>query len=165
MLSFDDPRWSEFDGGYRVRFDPRPILLKLAGGSNTGEVWHELWEELHHQGDVGLASFAAIPHIVQIYKKLGVVDWNAYAMVSIIELARGRGNNPEVPEWLAKDYFAAIRELAAFGLGQIEKTQDAETVCAILSVIALARGLKMHAKFLVSYSEDELTDMESQAGF
>jgi len=53
MLSFDDSRWKTLAGRYRVRFDPRPQLLKLAANDDAKAAWHELWEELHHQGDVG----------------------------------------------------------------------------------------------------------------
>jgi hypothetical protein len=61
-------------------------------------VWHELWDELHHQGDVGEASYAAVPIIVESYQKRGVIDWNAYAIVAIIELARNERDNPDVPQ-------------------------------------------------------------------
>lgn len=36
---------------------------------------------------------------------------------------------------------------------------------AILNVIAIAKGLRTHGRFLVKYSEDELLDIESRAGF
>jgi hypothetical protein len=88
-----DARWSNMTGGYKMPFDPRPLLKRLETDSDTTEVWHELWEELHHQGDVGEASFAAVPFLVRSYRKRGVLDWNTYAIVAIIELARKEGNN------------------------------------------------------------------------
>jgi len=86
-------------------------------------------------------------------------------MVAIIELAREKGNNPEVPKWLEDDYHRAIRELAEVGATEISGTEDPETARAILSVIAIAKGLRTHGKFLVEYSEDELLDIEARAGF
>ena len=87
MLSLDDKRWRDFSGGYRVPFDPRPLLSKLETEDDTKDVWRELWGELHHQGDVGEASYASVPHFVRIYRQRDAIDWNTYAIVAIIELA------------------------------------------------------------------------------
>jgi hypothetical protein len=99
---------------------------------------------------------------VRIHRKSGIVDWNTYAIVAIIELARGKRNNPEVPNWLEDDYVRAIRELAEIGAAEIWRTEEPEAVRAILSVIAIAKGLRTHGRFLVEYSEDELLDIESR---
>jgi len=119
MLSFDDERWNDLTGGNKARFDPRPSLRKLESQQDTGTAWEELWEELHHQGDVGPASYAAVPELVRIHRSGLVADWNLYAIVAIIELARTESNNPEVPDWLREDYFRAIQELAEMGTKDI----------------------------------------------
>lgn len=162
MKNADDRRWRNLAGGYRMPLDPRPLLAKLEAGQGTESTWHEVWDELHHQGDVGYASYSAVPLLVEIYRKNGVIDWNTYAIVAIIELARTKGHNPELPEWLKTDYFRAIRELAEIGVAEILRAVEAETVRAILSVIAIAKDLRTHAKFLVEYTEDELHEIESQ---
>jgi hypothetical protein len=81
-------------------------------------------------------------------------------MVAIIELARGESQNPEVPDWLREDYFRSIQELAQMGTDDILSAEESQTKRAILSVIAIARGLRTHGRFLVAYSEDELLEME-----
>jgi hypothetical protein len=91
MITLEDARWSNLTGGYRTPLDPRPLLKRLETDSDTTEVWQELWDELHHQGDIGEASFAAVPFLVRNYRKRGVLHWNTYAIVAIIELARGEG--------------------------------------------------------------------------
>ena len=144
--------------------DPRPLLAQLESEETRETAWHELWEELHHQGDVGEASYASVPHLVRIHRTSGTVDWNTYVIVAIIELARGKGNNPEVPTWLEEDYHRAIRELAEIGAAEIWRTEDPEAERAILSVIAIAKGLRTHGRFLLKYSEDEMLDIESRAG-
>ena len=161
MLSLDDNRWNNLAGGYRMKCDSRPLLAELESEQNRETAWHELWEELHHQGDVGEASYASVPHLVRIHRKRGIVDWNTYVIVAIIELARGKGNNPEVLKWLEEDYLRAIRELAEIGTAEIWRTKEPEAVRAILSVIAIAKGLRTHGRFLAEYSEDELLDIES----
>ena len=162
MLSLDDVRWNNLTGGYKVPFDPRPLLADLETGQNTETIWQDLWEELHHQGDVGTASYASVPFLVNAYRKVRNVDWNAYALVAIIELARNQGDNPGVPKYLEEDYFNAIKELAEIGRTELPQAQDPESVRAILSILAIAKGLRAHGKFLIEYSEEELLDIESR---
>jgi len=81
-------------------------------------------------------------------------------MVAIIELARTESQNPEMPNWLREDYFRSIEELPRMGTKEIFSATESETKRAILSVIAIARGLRTHGKFLVAYSEDELLEVE-----
>jgi hypothetical protein len=160
MLSFADKRWEDLAGRYRMRFDPRPLLSSLEGNKDTKTAWHELWEGLHHQGDVGEASYAAVPHLVRIYRKRGVIDWNTYAIVAVIELARHSGKNPEIPQWLKEDYLQAIRELAEVGAVEVLQTKGLEEIRAILSILAISAGARTHAKFLIDYSAEELLEME-----
>ena len=163
MLSPDDKRWQNFEGGYRTKFDPRPSLSKLDTHKDTSAAWSDLWEGLHHQGDVGEASYAAVPHLVQIYRKGGVVDWNTYAIVAVIELARDDSKNPPVPKWLEEDYFQAIQDLAGLGVVEVLQTKNPEEIRAILSILAISAGARTHAKFLVDYSAEELLEMERLA--
>jgi|SRR5690242_5861748 hypothetical protein len=161
MLNFDDERWDGLRGGYRIPFDPRPSLLRLEVGTDVDGAWHELWEELHHQGDVGEASYAAVPHLVRIHGQRGFVDWNTYGIVATIELARGQGKNPAVPKWLEEDYFDAIQELAKLGSVEVLRAEGRVAVRAILGILAIAKGARTHGRFLVDYSEEELLDIES----
>jgi hypothetical protein len=69
---------------------------------------------------------------------------------------------PKETDWLQEDYFRSIRELAEIGAKKILRADDLEAIRAILSVIAIAKGLRTHGKFFVEYSEDELLEMESR---
>jgi hypothetical protein len=160
MLALDDNRWTTLAGGYRTPLDPRALLSKLESGQDAPAVWRELWNELHHQGDVGEASYAAVPHLVDISRRRRKLDWNTYAMVAIIELARMEGSNPALPNWLESGYFRAIQELAEIGAGEVLRAEDPDTVRAILSVIAIAKGLRVHGKFLVNCSDEEMLEFE-----
>ncbi|MGA7312570.1 MAG: hypothetical protein WBX22_01245 [Silvibacterium sp.] len=162
MITLVDVRWSDLTGGYRTPLDPRLLRARLETDSDTTGVWQVLWDELHHQGDVGEASFAAVPFLVRNYLKRGVPDWNTYAIVAIIELARREDKNPDVPRWIADDYFHAIGELAKIGTTEVLQAKTPENVRAILGVIAIEKGLRTHGRFLVDYSEDDLLDLESR---
>ena len=100
---------------------------------------------------------------MRIYRQRGILDWNTYAIVVIVELARGVRKNPQVPDWLAASYFAALQELAEIGISELDHAKDVEDVRAILSVIALQKGARTHARFLLEYSGEELLEIESPA--
>ena len=123
-------------------------------------VWKELWNELRHQGDVGEESLAAVPYLVRAYRERGVIDWNTFAIVAVIELARNEGKNPDVPGWLEGDYFNVIRELVELAATDVLRAKGADEVRCMLSIFALGKGLMSHAKFLLDYSEDETSDLE-----
>lgn len=148
-------------GGYRVPFDPRPLLFQLERGLDPKETWDALWNELHHQGDVGEASYAAVPHLVRIYRKQREPDWQTYAIVATIELVRKEGSNPDVPEWLEEGYFKALVELAEIAASEILKADTPETVRSILAILAISRGQRIYGRFIDYYSEDELAEMEA----
>lgn len=160
MLSFDDDRWDHLTGGYRTLFDPRPSLRKLENQQEIAVAWEDLWEELYHQGDVGDASYASVPELVRIHRNGSAADWNLYAIVAIIELARTESQNPELPDWLQEDYFRSIKELAQMGVKDMLSAEDSEAKRAILSIIAIANGLRIHGRFLVKYSGEELLAMD-----
>jgi hypothetical protein len=164
MLDLNDKRWRDLKGGYRLPFDPRPFLEKFEAGNDTDDGWYEFWGEIHHQGDVGEASYAAVPHLVRIYRERGTINWNTYAIVATIELARAQGKNPDVPDWLAGDYFAAIQELAQHGLAELGRAKDLVDIHAILSILAIWKGARIHGRFLLIYSEEDLSDLESRSG-
>jgi hypothetical protein len=59
-----------------------------------------------------------------------------------------------------EDYFRAIQQLAETGIAQFHKLEEVEDVRAVLSILALAKGARAHAKFLLEYGEDELLHMQ-----
>jgi hypothetical protein len=52
-MDYDDPRWADLCGGYRLPYDPRNALRSLEANTNVAEAWTDLWNGLHHQGAVG----------------------------------------------------------------------------------------------------------------
>ena len=68
-----------------------------------------------------------------------------------------------MPKWFEEDYFSAIQELAKIGGAEVLSAKDPEAFRAILGVIAIAKNLRTHGRFLVEFSEEELLDLESRA--
>ena len=161
MLNIDEIPWTTLTGGYRMPYDPRAALAKL--DKNRSGAWHTLWNELHHQGDVGESSYATIPFLIDRYRRLAIPDWNAYALVATIDLARDNPANPHVPDWLQDAYEKSIAELAQLGLVELQRATDPNLVRAILSVVALWKGARTYARMLIEFSEPEVRELEEQA--
>jgi hypothetical protein len=140
MLALDDPRWAELKGGYRVLYDPRPALRLLEADTLADGAWIELWEELHHQGDVGEASYAALPHLVRICRARQVADWNIYGLASTIEGCRQAGHNPPLPQWLQNSYAEAWRELVRLGSREFPEAVEPMLILCILAALAAGKG-------------------------
>jgi hypothetical protein len=153
----DDQRWSGLLGGYRAPYDPRPAIAKLAAGDETS-AWAELWQELHHQGDVGEASYAAIPALVRIYAQRKEADWNTYAFAATVEEARHNVSNPAIPEWLRGDYDAAWHDLFALGLAELPGATSSELIDSIIAVLAFRKGRPTIGR-MAMLTEDERQEM------
>lgn len=163
MLSLDDDRWETLTGGYRVPIDLRPLIRRLESDEDPARLWPEIWQELLHQDDVGEGSYAAIPHLVRIHRARGDVDWNTYAIAAAVELARGVGRNPDVPQWTREAYDDALRDLGRLGLEQLPHAHDRETVRSILGLLAIVHGARTYGRILVEFGEDELLELEAAA--
>jgi hypothetical protein len=97
MLSLTDPIWRELQGGYRTPYDASKPLAQMERGES---VWDELWNELHHQGDIGVASYAAIPQLVRIAEAQRKLDWNLYALRQQLRLSAIGGTIHRCPTGL-----------------------------------------------------------------
>lgn len=124
--------------------------------------WAELWDGLHHQGDVDTAAYAAVPHLVQIHRRRDVPDWNTYAILGTIERERQARRNPAIPDWLVSGYESAWREIVELALRDLARSKDPLLVQAALGAIAMARGLRRAAEVLLDFTEDELEEMVSR---
>ena len=99
-MELTDKIWQELEGGYRNLYDASNPLSQF---ENTNEpeiikkIWEELWNELHHQGDVGIASYLAVPQLIRIGIKKDLFDWNLLGLCTVIEQQRHLGDNPDLP--------------------------------------------------------------------
>ena len=126
------------------------------------DAWSDLWNGLHHQGDVDTAAYAATPHLVRIHRRRDVPDWNTYAILGTIERERHVPRNPAIPDWLASGYQRAWQEIIELALRDLARSEDPRLVRAALGVVAMARGLRRIAEVFLDFTEDELEEMVSQ---
>ena len=163
MADLDDDRWRNMVGGYRVPIDPRPAFAKLRSDISDAATWKWLWDELHHQGDVGEASYAAVPILVSIYLEAGRPDWNVPGLVATIDLARDSKGNPPLPKWLETPFSDAVQQLALRCLVDLQSVHDVESMRTMMSIVAIWKGLRRYARLLLEFSEDEVRELEEQA--
>ena len=114
---------------------------------------------LHHQGDVGEASYAAVPHLVRICRDAARRDWNLYGLAGLIEIERHRKSNPPIPDWLNADYLAAWGDLEKLALRDLADASERELIQTALAVVALARGQLRLGAFLAWLDEGELAEL------
>lgn len=157
MIALTDPLWQTLVGGYRIPYDASPFLKELEGTTEElAPIWDELCDELHHQGDVDVASYAAVPHLVRICVARNILDWNVFALVATIEKCRIFGENPPLPNWLEKDYDFAIKELAEFGAKNFCADWPKELTQAFLAVAAFAKGSPNSGRMLIEFPDNEM---------
>lgn len=129
----------QYNGGYGIPYDSEPAIEKLS--TSHDEAIAELWENLYHQGDVGLASYAAVPALVQA---------GELSLTAAIEVARNSGSNPELPETLRKEYEHALKQ----ALGSNPK--DEEQLLGFYIIHASINGQLRLAKALFLMDIEEV---------
>ncbi len=158
VLDESDPRWGTLRGGYKVPYNPLPALKRLQDFPADQNAWKELWENLHHQGDVGEVSYLAAVVLLGLQTQGAGFDWNCYGLVSTIEMQRTAGNNPSLPVWLEDAYKQAWANILPTCLNDIRDRKYEETFAlqAVFSVIALAQGFATLGRFLATVDDGEL---------
>lgn len=154
MLDLEDDRWDVLTGGYGGPYDPRDALEDLEANEDTKSAWAELWEELHHQGDVGTASYAAVCVIADLLARGVLSDWNGYALAVTIEMQRSENGNPELPDWIAAAYESAWACLAESALKAMPEASDPTLIGQLLGVLAMWKGQRSLSRMASDFDED-----------
>ena len=158
MIQLNDSRWKEFEGGYRMPYDASVALKKLAAAGNkkeADEIFKELWDELHHQGDVGLASYFSLPHIIQICKEKKLIDYNVFGLVAVIETER-HDDNPELPVEYKEEYLREIRTgLVDLISIVIQDNWDAALTSTVTASLAAVKGQMEMAKAILKMDDPD----------
>ena len=158
MIDFDAKRWESLKGGYKILYDPRPALRKLESDGSFDSIWDELRRNLHHQGDIGEASYAVVPYLVRHIAKSEKLDWNPYGLIAVVEIERHRKGNPLLPPWMVQAYCQAWEELLTLANRDLKATNDSLAVRMILGVMALAKGELKLGTFIVESDSSEIDE-------
>ena len=146
-------QWSSLTGSDGLPYDPRPAIDAIETG-NADAAYAELGERLHHQGDLGTASYGALPELARAVDRASTADWRAYALAATIEEERHREDNPPVPQWLLEPYQTALNSFAESALKHLPDASQDEAVRSILAVLAHAKGQRTLGAIAL-WTEDE----------
>ncbi|GAA3889916.1 hypothetical protein GCM10022276_06190 [Sphingomonas limnosediminicola] len=167
MLSLHDPEWSRLSHAYGLASDTPRLLTELAGSTAPhtdyeSEPWFSLWSSLCHQGDVFTASYAAVPHIVEIACKTeGVIDFSFFQLPASIEVARLNGKGPAIPEELEEPYQRAISGLTECVSLHRDDPWDEATALSALAALAVAKGHAHVAEAILNLDGDLIAKLRS----
>lgn len=146
-LPLGSHRWSELKHAYGTASDIPALIQQLRsfplGQRYDEEPWFTLWSSLCHQGDVYTASYAAVPHILQIAaSRPDLVHYQYYLLPASIESARvvTLEHAPDMPEDLAEAYRAAWRTVPGQVLACSERQWDELFASSITSALCAAQG-------------------------
>jgi len=166
MLELDNSRWSELTHAYGAASDIPDLLHALAKrpeqqGAND-EPWFTLWSSLCHQGDVYTASYAAIPHIVEIaLSQANPIDFGFLLLPASVEVARTNGRGPEVPDFLLPAYDLAISRLPDCVLAHRGESWSQDMTIAAMAAMAVAKSHHALAEAVMNLDEDWISKINN----
>ena len=166
LLPLDDPQWATYRSGYREPYDTVALLLRLTSEGATAEFWEEVWSELHHQKDLGEASYAVVPYLVNYQRKQQELDARLFQFVCMVELQRPGNSNPPIPGELQLSYASAIRALPIIGAEKLRHGCSEEVIMGVAASCALAVGRRVLGRAYLDFQRaDALVYLRDLNGF
>ena len=135
MITLNKKIWNELFGVS----NPLEYLMRLYANADDDQAWKELWDKLHHQGDIWQVSYAAVPHLLEIERQAKRFNWNGFALIAVIEQHRPANDEPEIGE-IADGYKKAWENLLEVVAKDTQKIWNEILTASILSCIAYSRG-------------------------
>jgi hypothetical protein len=114
-LSLESPRWAELGQAYGTAEDVPQLLVALScigREDHRAEVWFALWRTLYRPGEVYSASYAAVPHLLEIASGFGLRERaEALHLITRIEATRRSPQSQSIPNDLVEAYATAVDSL------------------------------------------------------
>lgn len=164
-MELNNPLWPTLHGGYQIPYNasiPLQELYTQKGWAQREDVLAEFWENLHHQGDVGLASYMALSHLVALYIENRSLEWNIPSLCLVIEHCRLSGKNLALPIEYHKDYFDALKRLEAYFLERFKQIEDPTTLRIALAHFATINGQSKLGRAIENMDEDVIDEFLEQ---
>ena len=155
--------WNELEHAYGNASDIPQLLNDLKSYPKCKdydqEPFYTLWSSLCHQGRIYSASYAAVPTIVSLIENgIKKVDYNYFLFPVSIEIARLKGNGPEIDSQIESNYFKAIRALGNL-TGRINTT-DGTMISVLSAATAVCHGKADLAEAILELTPDTLTEFQ-----
>lgn len=142
----------------------RPLkrLQTSVSRAEVDEILDELWENLHHQGDVGLASYLSVPFLVEACISKLDLSWKFIGLVVLIENCRIKGGNPDLESRFDDQYFGSIVKFERYLLQNFKNISDPEAIQSSLALFATVNGLTGLGRIIEFFDQDTIDDFISQ---
>jgi hypothetical protein len=161
MLSLNSPEWANLEHAYGPASDIPELLRQLQDlpdAVGNSEPWFSIWSALAHQGDVYSASFAAVPHVVQVLASApGRVSQVYFQFPAWVEICR-RKHSLELPKSLSSSYLDALSQLPALVAAASSRSWDSDFMRSALAAIAVAKGSHQVAEACMELAPQVATD-------
>ena len=158
LFPLTDLRWPAYRGGYRTPYDIVSLIQRLQAEGTSDGFWKVAWEELHHQGDVGEATYALVPYLVDHQSRQRDIDEQVFHFCAVVELARPEKDNPPVPQELGFSYGRALDRLPVIGATLLRPGCPEADVMGVAAVTALAAGHRVLARAYLDFSRSDALD-------
>ena len=155
-MDLNNQVWSTLEGGYRIPYDASYALKELKSTSDPkiiNLILRGLWENLHHQGDVGTASYLSSISLIDICIDKKSLGWKYIGLCLVIEHCRRSDNNPEIPIEFKDDYFVALNRFEEYLLTNFKAIDDSTSLRLTLAFFAT-----MHEQFDLGRAIEQLEE-------
>jgi hypothetical protein len=164
-MDLDNKIWATLQGGYKIPYNPsRPLkqLRDVTRQEDSEVIFKELWDNLYHQGDVGTASYLAVPQLVSICITKKSLDWNFIGLCVLIENSRLREHNPELPAAYQDYYFDSLTQFERYLLLNFKSITDQTALRLTLALFATLNGQPGLGRAIEMLDEDMLPEFLEQ---
>ena len=163
MLSLESPAWSALRHAYGPAEDIPSLLRAVATDPATSSPsegpWFELWSALYHQGNIYAASFAAVPHVVQILADHPTIAcFDFFLLPALIEVARQQ-KSVAVSADLSEAYFQAVARLPVLAGAAAGRPWDANLCRSVLAAVAAAKSQADTAELLIEIEDEDTSEV------
>jgi hypothetical protein len=124
--------------------------------SSDWEPWGTMVSSLCHQGTIYSASFAAVPHILDIGLRAALrqeIDVGFFLLPTLIEQSRLEGQQPETHGEIFSDYMAAIPRIHELAHAVRSHSWPAEYAAVVGAALAVAKGHLQLSKCLLELGD------------
>ncbi len=161
MIDLNHDIWQELKGGQDTLFDASIVLKKLQEANDPKEinqVLKELWQGLHHEGNLGMASYFALPALVKIAREKKIFNWLFLLICSTIEQQRHLKDNPQLPASLVKYYNQGLDNLKLYVLENMQNEHNKLTQTTALATLATCNGQPKLGKAIQELNDSYVLD-------
>ena len=143
MLALDSEEWGDLTHAYGTASDIPPLLRELETfpqkATTKAQPYLALWGSLCNQGDVYVASYAAVPHVVAILESAPArANEDFFHLPIRIEICRQNGG-PEIPNRFRGSYVEALAKLPGLA-AQVHARSLSEAFLRVLSATMAVSG-------------------------